>query len=335
MMTGHLRSTAGAMVAAALVAVLCSCSAFNVTSIPQPGKSYSDGYDIMLQFENVLNLPDRAKVVMGGTEVGTVTKVDVADRFVTVTARISGDVAVPSNVRAALEQATILGDIYLSLNPPPLEQPATSSLDPGATVALAQTTSPPQLEDTLAHLADFVSSGSIQRLQNTIIGINRVVPAPPALRGISTTVTSDLRGLADNIDVVDTLLAGVSDTAAVLNDRLPSAEYWFSERGMRGFDRAFQVSNYLGRLFPSVGSVYTGGFWIVPLLKSLAEATSAMQRSKWAVEDEWPAWQQLFTGLFLPQDKNPAINIVSIAGPDGRELSGNVANVLRILGAAP
>jgi hypothetical protein len=37
----------------------------------------------------------------------------------------------------------------------------------------------------------------------------------------------------------------------------------------------------------------------------------------------------------LPQDRYPAMNITSIVGPDGRELSGNVQDVLRIIGAAP
>jgi hypothetical protein len=61
----------------------------------------------------------------------------------------------------------------------------------------------------------------------------------------------------------------------------------------------------------------------------------AVQRSKWAFEDEVPAWRRLFTDFFLPQDKYPAINITSIVGPDGRELSGNVQDVLRMLGAMP
>jgi phospholipid/cholesterol/gamma-HCH transport system substrate-binding protein len=34
-------------------------------------------------------------------------------------------------------------------------------------------------------------------------------------------------------------------------------------------------------------------------------------------------------------EKYPAINITSIVGPDGRELSGNVEQVLRMLGAVP
>lgn len=40
-------------------------------------------------------------------------------------------------------------------------------------------------------------------------------------------------------------------------------------------------------------------------------------------------------GRLFPVDKNPAINITSITGPDGREMVNNVQDVLRILGATP
>ena len=63
---------AGAMVGCV---VISSCASISVNSLPQPGKAYSGGYDIVMQFENVLNLPERAKVVLDGTEVGVVTKV--------------------------------------------------------------------------------------------------------------------------------------------------------------------------------------------------------------------------------------------------------------------
>jgi hypothetical protein len=148
-------------------------------------------------------------------------------------------------------------------------------------------------------------------------------------------VAADLSDLSDNIDTVDHWLDGVRGTTDVLYTRLPSAQYWFSPRGMRGFDLGTVTGSYLAFLFPSIGSVYSYGYWLAPLLNSLADATGALQHSKWAFEDEWPAWHRLFTDTFLPQDKYPAINITSIVGPDGRELSHNVADVLRILGAAP
>jgi hypothetical protein len=304
--------------------------------MPQLGKTYPGGYDIIIAFDNVLNLPERANVLMGGTEVGVVTGVAVASHHVNVTARIDPSVAVPSNMHAALQQATVLGDIYVTLDQPQ-GQPPAPALAAGARIPLTQTTSPPQLEDTIAHLARFVSSGSIQRLQNTIIGIDRVQPpgGQPAIRKLASQVAADLSDFSNNIDDVDKWLAGVSETGEVLHNRLPSAQFWFSPRGMLGVDRATVVGRYLARVFPAVGSVYSGGFWLVPLLNSIADAAGALQQSKWAFEDELPAWRKLFTDDFLPQDKYPAINITSIVGPDGREMSGNVADVLRILGATP
>ena len=112
-------------------------------------------------------------------------------------------------------------------------------------------------------------------------------------------------------------------------------QYWFSPAGMLGLDRASQVASYIGTVLPSIGSIYSGGYWLVPLLDSLGTALGAVQQSKWAVESEVPKWRKLFIEDFFPVDKYPAINITSIVGPDGREMIGNVQDVLRILGAAP
>lgn len=323
-----------AVLVAAAVAV-SSCAAINVKALPQPGKSYRDGYDIVVEFASVLNLPDRAKVVMDGTTVGVVTAVTLAGDHVDVTSRIDARVVVPSNIEASLQQATVLGDIYVALERPETDQPAAPALGPNGRVPIALTTSPPQVEDTIASLANFVSSGSIQRMQNTIIGLNRVTPQGDTARKIASQVAVDLADLSNGIDTVNQWLDGVSGTAGVLQRRIPSFQTWFSPWGMTGFDWLTINAGYVGKLLPSVGSIYANGYWLVPLLESVADAVGAMQRDKHAFEREVPAWRRLFYENFLPQDKYPAINITSIVGPDGRELSGNVQDVLRIIGAAP
>jgi phospholipid/cholesterol/gamma-HCH transport system substrate-binding protein len=312
-----------------------SCAAINVNSLPQPGETYSNGYDLVIQFDSALNLPDRAKVTMDGTTIGVVTKVALTKRYVDVTARINSSVGVPSNIHASLQQATVLGDIYVALDRPQTDQPAAPALGPSGTIPLANTTSPPQVEDTIASLANFVSSGSIQRVQNTIIGINRVTPQGDRARKIASQVATDLSDLSNGIGTVDQLLDGVSGTGGVLHKRIPTFQDFFSRWGMTGFDRLTINAGYAGRLLPSVGSVYSNGYWLVPLLESVADATGAMQRDKHAFEAEVPAWRQLFYDDFLREGKYPAMNITSIVGPDGRELSGNVQDVLRIIGAAP
>ncbi|MBU9762568.1 MCE family protein [Mycobacterium sp. TNTM28] len=334
-MKALLRRLPALLVAAA---VLCSCASVNVTSLPAPG-TVTDGYDVLIEFENVLNLPDRAKVVMDGVTVGTVTGVRVAGDRVAVTSRIRPEVRIPADSHAVLQQATVLGEIYVALQPSEHAQapaPQMPALGPGDTIPLSRTTAPPQIEDTIASLANFVASGSIQRAQNTLIGLNRLAETSDVeLSEVVSRVAVDLSELADNIETVDLALQGLSDTAAVLDSKRSAMQYWFSPAGMLGFDRATQVMSRLSVMIPSIGSVYSGGFWLVPMLTTLGDAAGAVQSSKWAVEDEIPRWRTLFTDYFLPQDKYPAINITSIVGPDGRELSGNVADVLRILGAAP
>ncbi|WP_170306520.1 MlaD family protein [Mycolicibacter kumamotonensis] len=318
------------------VLAVSSCTSINVTALPQPGNSYRGGYDIVIEFDNALNLPERAKVVMDGTTVGVVTEVALSSRAADVTSRIDPAVAVPSNIRAVLQQDTVLGDIYVALDRP-RDQAAGPVLRSGDRVPLAQTSSPPQLEDTIANMANFVSSGSIQRIQNTIIHINRLQPpgGEAAIRKMASQVAADLGDLSDNMNLVDQWLDGVSGTVGVMHRRIMIFQDMFSESGMTAFKRFMEIFSYVGTLLPATGSIYSGGFWLMPLLHSLTETAGAMQQSKWSFEEEWPAWRRVFTDFFLPQDKYPAINITSIVGPDGRELSGNVQEVLRILGATP
>lgn len=331
-MRSHLRP---AIAAAACVLALSSCASLNVNEIPAPGTSYDDGYDVVMRFESALNLPERAKVVLDGVTVGVVSNMSLTPESVDVTARVARGVAIPSDIHAVLQQATVLGDIYVALERPPSNDAAAQPVPAGGVVPLAQTTSPPQLEDTIASLANFVSSGSIQRAQNTVIRLNRVVPSSNEIRTLTARVETNLAALSDNMDRVDELLDGVSRTADVVNGRIPELQYWFSPTGQRGFDHTVAVSNYIATVLPGFGSITLGGYWLVPLLNSLADSSGALQLSKVAGEQEIPKYRQVFTDYFLPADKYPAINIKSIVGPDGRELSGNVQDVLRILGAMP
>ena len=311
-----------------------SCASLNIAALSQIGPRPT-GYDIILKFNNVLNLPAQAKVIMDGVQVGVVEEVAVAEHEVDVHARIDNGIAVPSNIHAELQQATVLGDIYIALERN-TESSDTELLRSGDTVGLDRTVSPPPLEATLAKLAMFIGSGSVQRIQNMIIHVNRVTPAAGDSRLIAARVSTDLQDLAKNIDVVDELIGGVSDTASVLETNIPNLQIWVSPDGQHVWkDRVIATATLTGRNMVAVGSIYNGGFWLVPLLKSMGNALGAVQQSKWAIEEELPAWRQLFTDYFLPQDKHPAINITSVIGPDGRELLPNVHDVLRIIGAMP
>ena len=332
-----------ATAATATVLSVSSCAAISVNALPPAGPSYDDGYNLVMQFQSVLNLPERAKVVLDGVPVGVVSGVTLTANEVDVTARMAHGVVVPSDIRAVLQQATVLGDIYVALErptanatqaPPPGTQPVPA-LVAGAVIPISQTTSPPQLEDTIASLANFVSSGSIQRAQNTIIRLNRVAPPADEIRVLTGRIKTDLSALANNLDSVDEVLNGLANTAQVVSNRVPDLQYLASPTGQRGAEHFTGITNYVATVLPGVGSITLGGYWLVPFLNSLADSVGALQQSKVAGETEIPKYRRIFNEMFLATDKYPAINIQSIIGPDGRELSGNVQDVLRILGATP
>jgi phospholipid/cholesterol/gamma-HCH transport system substrate-binding protein len=332
-----MRNKACVAVAMGLAAVLLlsSCASLNVNAIPLPGSSYSDGYDIVIEFQNILNLPDRAKVVMDGTKVGVVKGVGLTSHGVDVTARIDGGVAVPSDMHSVMQQATVLGDTYIALERPPDAAVSAPALRAGERIPIAHTTSPPQLEDTIANMANFVGSGAIQRAQNTIIKINRVTPPRPEIRAMASRVAVDLSDVSKNIDDVDLWLKGVRETADVLKADAPELQQWFTPQGVTNFRHNFILSHYLAPIVPTLGTIYYNGYWLTPALTALSNSAEAFQHSKWAFDEEVPRWQHLVTDYLLPERRYPAVNITSIKGPDGRELSGNVQEVLRMIGAAP
>ncbi|MDT5050658.1 MAG: phospholipid/cholesterol/gamma-HCH transport system substrate-binding protein, partial [Mycobacterium sp.] len=212
---------------------------------------------------------------------------------------------------------------------------STKPLGPGGRIPLAQTTSPPQLEDTIANMANFIGSGSIQRAQNSVIKINAITPPRPEIRQMASRAAADLSDLSNNIDTVDTWLSGLSESGKVMSVNTKNFEYWLSPPGVLALRHNMVPLHYLAPLLPTLGTVYFDGYWLVPPLTAITDALEAVQHSKWVFDEELPRWQHLVTDYYMPERRYPAINITSIVGPDGRELSGNVQQVLRMIGAMP
>ncbi len=138
-----IRAMAVATVGISATLVLSSCASITVDALPQPGGTHGAGYQVVIEFANVLNLPDRAKVVQDGTTVGVVTNVALKDDHVDVAIQIDEGVAVPSNIRATLQQSTVLGDTYVALERPEADDTAKA-------VPAGGTNSPPGTEHIAA-----------------------------------------------------------------------------------------------------------------------------------------------------------------------------------------
>lgn len=199
-------------------ATLAGCNlGFNPSTIPAPGQpGGGDGYIVHLDFTNVLNLPDRARVVFDGVVSGRLQKVTLAENKAVVDVKIQNGVKVPNTVTATLQQDTILGDTYVALKSTP-GKPGTP-LKAGDTLPTSQTKPPTQIEDILADLANFLGSGSLMQLQDTFSRINDNLPADPQkLSGLVKTVSQTVVDLGQQSDNVSQSITSVGNLVTTVN----------------------------------------------------------------------------------------------------------------------
>ncbi|MGW7518092.1 MlaD family protein [Streptomyces sp. NPDC054796] len=93
-----------------------------VEDVPLPGGARLGDrpYEITAEFRDVLSLFPQSAVKVNDVSVGEVTGIELADNGwqAEVTMRVNGDVRLPANVYANLEQSSLLGEKYVQLVAP-------------------------------------------------------------------------------------------------------------------------------------------------------------------------------------------------------------------------
>lgn len=320
--------TLRAVTALALVLLASACS-LRPEDLPSVRGGIGDGYEISIAFDSVMNLPAGADVIMDGVRVGEVRGVDVLEDSVAVLAGIRSDTRVPSGVRAIVRQNTLLGDTYVALLRDP-QAAAGEYLGEGATIPQDRTTSPPQLEDTMAVLATFVNGGSIRRIEDVMARVNTVMPAVPDIERLASVVSVDLHDLGGRTAEIDRMLGGLNTTAVTLNDNADSLATIFDPSTVHYWRRlAVDVVSHIGQILPSVGSLYEGGLWLIPMFESLADTAEV---SSGALSSGVELSNFLRTTL-IPFAQHPSVDVVSVESADGEQLVSDAENILRMLGA--
>ncbi|MGW0039428.1 MlaD family protein [Gordonia sp. NPDC003376] len=330
--TRRIRTAVTALLVAAVVAGISGCS-LSPNKLPSVRAGVSTDYRVTLQFESVLNLPAGADVMMNGIRVGTVESTEESPTGVNVIVGLSDETAVPAGTSAIIRQNTLLGDTYVALTPNAGASEA-GYLHDGSVVSTDRTVSPPTLEDTIAVLAYFVNGGSIQKAQDTMATLNRTMPPVAQVRRIASTVATDLDDLAAHTREIDRMMAGLDQTAVSFGQVAPQIAGVFGPEAAHYWDRvANSVVAHISTLLPSVGSIFIGGVWLIPMLRSVADVTES-GRGMW---DEAPATGAELTAFLqntvLPFAQNPSVNVTSVSTSGGGQLLGDTKNLLRVLGA--
>lgn len=244
----------------ATAVLLAGCSV-GVEQLPLPAPGIGGAsYHLTAVFSNALNLPDRAKVRLGGADIGEVVSMTAKDYTAVVDMRILAHVQLPAGTTAELRSATPLGDIFVALR-----EPATAATGPalrdGDTIPMASTLAAATIEEVLASTSLLVNGGVIANLTRV-------------LNGVGSAVGHDGEGLAAMIResraLVTTLSARTDDIRAVLIRAAELADTLTARRDA--------INDVLSSSAPALTVLADNTATIVDLVNQLGAVTRQLQQ---------------------------------------------------------
>ncbi|MGV9826387.1 MULTISPECIES: MlaD family protein [unclassified Gordonia (in: high G+C Gram-positive bacteria)] len=295
---------------------------------------------IYVDFTSVVNLPLGARVLSRGTQIGSLESIELVPQAARLTLGITPQAQLPVGTRAELRQSTLLGDIYVALIPP--ATPSTATMRDGDTIGLHDTDPGPQIEDIITNLADFMSGGSVMRVQDAIRRVNGSVDVAdknlPAASRVGAEDIQDLaRGTAELGSMIDTLKTTTDDIAADPGNlgfaMSPEGQFGVSSvaasisEGFKLVAGSAALAIGLSWLAPRLAQLNPFMAQIVPLLRSYSATSTEFNGNIGKVID-------LTTTKLVPFARNGGISVDKVtAGADRAEVTTSVTAVLRMIGA--
>lgn len=326
-MTSTTTRLSAVLTAVVLFLGVAGCS-LDPSRMASSARSSSGGRAITVEFTNALNLPEGADVTVNGLRVGSVTGVVLRGGRVDVDTLVAQDARIAADATASIRQNTVLGDPYVAI-----VSSGSGAAMQGSTIPLARTTSPPPLEDTLAVLSNFIRGGSIEDIQDVMRSVNSAMPERAQTGRVARIASIDLASLASDTGRLDELVDGLNRTATTLIPRLPRLVEQFGPAGLHYWKQVSDVFAQIGIVLPSIGSIFEGGYWLMPLLTNVDQSLTAGVGVINAVGTNEPQIRKLFTDHVFPWVQRPSMNIVSISSPQGEQMVGTMTRLLRMIGA--
>ncbi|MVU76709.1 MCE family protein [Nocardia sp. ET3-3] len=324
--------------------------------IPVPGSGVSGPtYALRIEFADVLNLPQGAKVLAGGVRVGQLTRVTLVDPtpatgdraaragYAIADIAVSDSVRLPRGTTAELRQDTPLGDVHIALSEP--AKSAAGQLEPGATIPIADTTRSPSIEDVLAGLSTFIGSGAVSDFQDIVRKMNGVLPRDPAdTAHIAGVLGGDLTDLGDHLNSVDALLNGLQ---ATVDDGLlgntTQLDGLLTPDGVQHTTDAINAEIGVIFVLTALGPLGPAAAWLGPLVGSLdgaAKALVPMLFGSHPLDSGSPSNMKLLTDLIQNKlipfaERGPKVNLVGVSAPgiSVADRTDRIVDTLRMIGA--
>ncbi|WP_193608784.1 MCE family protein [Nocardioides lijunqiniae] len=193
------------------VLLLMLVAAFRAQDLPLIG----GGDTYYAAFAEAGGLKANDEVRIAGVRVGKVEKVELAGDHVRVTFRVKTDSAFGSETQAAIKVKTLLGAMFLALEPAGKDQ-----LDDGSEIPVERTSSPFDVVEAFSGLAETsadIDTDQLAESLTTLADLTRNTPEEfrAALGGVSALS----RTIASRDAQINTLLQNLDRVTTVLDER--------------------------------------------------------------------------------------------------------------------
>ena len=241
---------------AAGVLLLSGCGFRGAYSFNLPGGADvgDHPYEVEVAFLDVLDLVQQSAVRVADVPVGRVEKIelDEEDWTARVTILVNGDVDLPANAVAAIQQSSLLGEKYVELAPPGNAEPSGDLRDQPV-IPLDRTNRNVEVEELLGALSLVLNGGGLAQLQT----INRELGE--AMEGREDELKSTL-------DQLDVFIGGLDEQKAEISRALDSADRLAETLA----SRTATIQTALDTIGPGLDVINQQRDLLVSMLESLA-----------------------------------------------------------------
>ena len=197
------------------VLLLAGCGFRGAYSFNLPGGADvgDDPYTVQVEFLDVLDLVPQSGVKVADVPVGRVDEIELHDDWTAlVTLTVNGDVDLPANAVAKIQQSSLLGEKFVELAAPGNEKPRGRARATTRTSRSTRTNRNVEVEELLGALSLVLNGGGLAQLQT----INHELG--DALQGRESAVRNTLTQL-------DTFIGGLDAQKTEINRALDSVEH--------------------------------------------------------------------------------------------------------------
>ncbi|GGV08830.1 hypothetical protein GCM10010275_56720 [Streptomyces litmocidini] len=216
-----------------------------IEDLPLPGGADlgSHPYTVTAELDDVLSLVPQSAVKVDDVAVGRVTAIELGDDHwsARVTLEINGDVRLPADAGARLEQSSLLGEKYIQLVAPRKE--SGGHLTDGSVIPLARTNRNTEVEEVFGALSLLLNGGGVNQLKTITRELDAALGGrEPEVRSmlnrVDTLVTNldahrgDITRALDGVNRLSATLAGrKKDVDTVLTGLSPGLKTLENQRG--------------------------------------------------------------------------------------------------------